>query len=363
MFEVSKITTESNEIANKFFKSKEFFPIELKFGEAEIIRLTKRPRKTITEIIDIYSNEIHIAMFIGIEKVGSKLKFGPAGMNRSHSYRGILNYTFIKLLEYYGLDGVDSITIDVPEDKEFKNFLSSLGFIKEGNKLLLEMNEKKGDFLSYLEKNPTEIVSQVGQIRTIIKMNNEEIEDQKLNEMVDNIVEKIKKMDPLGKVFWDNRKIAQLNYYLSTAILHASTLEKDKEEFLDLFIKTTISSLDTHLREPYLEDLFLALESKRIFDMPYIQIMIEKIRNLMPDEIKKLEHEKDHFRKWVYTSLPTWKLNDKLVSETRIKTVKDSQLTLNDFGGNIQLDYFNIVQSLIDHYNGANIFFGMNNRM
>ena len=67
---MSKITTESNEIAQKFFKSKEFFPIELKFGEAEIIRLTKRPRKTITEIIDIFSNDLHIGMFIGIEKVG-----------------------------------------------------------------------------------------------------------------------------------------------------------------------------------------------------------------------------------------------------------------------------------------------------
>ncbi|MHA1510322.1 MAG: hypothetical protein ACTSRX_01220 [Promethearchaeota archaeon] len=361
---MSKITTESNEIAQKFFKSKEFFPIELKFGEAEIIRLTKRPRKAITEIIDIYSNELHIGMIIGIEKVGNKLIFGPAGMNRSHSYRGILNFTLIKLLEYFGLNGINVITIDVPEDKEFKNFLSKLGFSKAGSKLSLELIEKKEDFLSYLEKNPTEIVSQVGQIRTIIKMNTEELDDEKLDEMVNKIVDKIKKMDPLGKVFWDNRKIAQINYYLSTAIINDSTIKTlEKEEFLDLFIKTTVSSLDTHVREPYLEDIFQALEGKRIFDMPYIQIMIEKIRILMPDAIKKLEHEKDHFRKWVYTSLPTWKLNDKLVSETRIKIVKDAQLTLNDFGGNIQLDYFNIVQSLIDHYNGANIFFGMNNRI
>ena len=188
-----------------------------------------------------------------------------------------------------------------------------------------------------------------------------ESDDLKLNQMVDKIVDKIKNMDPLGKTFWDNRKIAQLNYYLSTAIVLASDLEKG--EFLDLFIKTTICSLDTHVREPYLEDMFLALEGKRIFDMPYIQIMIEKMRTLMPKEIKSLGKEKDHFRKWVYDLLPTWKLNDKLVSETRIKIVKDSQLTLNDFGGNIQLDYFNIVQSLIDHYNGANIFFGMNNRV
>ena len=361
MFEVSKITTESNEIAQKFFKSKEFFPIELKFGEAEIIRLTKRPRKAVTEIIDIYSNELHIGMLIGIEKVGNKLIFGPAGMNRSHSYRGILNFTFIKLLEYFGLNGINIITIDVPEDKEFKNFLSLLGFTKAGSKLSLELIEKKEEFLSYLEKNPTEIVSQVGQIQTIIKMNAEELDDEKLNEMVDKIVDKIKKMDPLGKTFWDNRKIAQINYYLSTAIINATTLEK--EEFLDLFIKTTVSSLDTHVREPYLEDIFQALEGKRIFDMPYIQIMIEKIRTLMPDEIKSLDKEKDHFRKWVYTMLPTWKLNDKLISETRIKIVKDSQLILNDFGGNIQLDYFNIVQSLIDHYNGDNIFFEMNNRV
>jgi len=358
---VSKITTELNEIAQKFFKSKEFFPIEIKFGEVEIIRLTKRPRKTITEIIDIYSNDLHIGMVIGIEKVGNKLRFGPAGMNRSHSYRGILNFTFIKILEYFGLDGIDLVSIDVPEDLEFKNFLSLLGFTKTGSNLSLDLIEKKKDFLSYLEKNPIEIASQVGQIRNIIHMNADELDNKKLDEMVDKIVDKIKNMDPLGKTFWDNRKIAQLNYYLSTAIILATDLEKG--EFLDLFIKTSICSLDTHVREPYLEDMFLALEGKRIFDMPFIQIMIEKIRALMPKEIKSLGKEKDHFRKWVYDLLPTWKLNDKLVSETRIKIVKDSQLTLNDFGGNIQLDYFSIVQSLINHYNGANIFFGMNNRM
>ena len=187
MFEVSKITIESNEITQKFFKSKEFFPIEVKFGEAEIIRLTKRPRKAITEIIDIYSNDLHIGMFIGIERVGNKLKFGPAGMNRSHSFRGILNFTFIKLFEYFGLDGIDSITIDVPEDMEFKNFLSSLGFIKKGNYLSIDFDEKKiMEFLSFLEKIPAEIASQVGQIRTIIQMNMENTDNKKLDEMVDN---------------------------------------------------------------------------------------------------------------------------------------------------------------------------------
>ena len=358
---MSKITTESNNISHKFFKSKEFFPIEVKFGEAEIIRLTKRPRKTITEIIDIYSNDLHIGMFIGIEKIGTQLKFGPAGMNRSHSFRGILNFTFIKLLEYFSLDDVSEIVIEVPEDLEFKNFLNSLGFTKKGSRLSLELadeNKLKG-FLSYLEENPVEIASQVGQIRTIIKLNDDNIDEHKLNEMVDKIVEKIKNMDPLGKTFWDNRKIAQLNYYLSTAIIFASQLEK--EEFLDLFIKTTICSFEIHVRDPYLEDMFLALEGKRIFDMPYIQTMIEKIRSLMADEIKSLN--KDELREWVYIHMPTWKLNDKIVTETRKKIVEESQLKFSDFGSNINIDLMHIVQSLIDHYNGANIFFGMKNRL
>jgi len=78
-------------------------------------------------------------MFVGIEKSANMLKFGPSGINKSHAYRNILNFTFVKLLEYYGLKDVESIIIDVPENVEFKEFLISLGMIVKNNRFVLEI--------------------------------------------------------------------------------------------------------------------------------------------------------------------------------------------------------------------------------
>lgn len=355
-----KITAESQNLASKFFKSKEYFPIEVNFGDKEKIRITKRPRKTTTEIVDVYANTIHIGMFVGIEKVGSELRFGPAGINKSHSYRGILDFTFVKLLEYFGLDELKSISIDVPEDTEFKEFLISLGFLTKINRMILELSEKKTtEMLNYLTVNPVAIKSQVGQIETIIRNNGSNANDEKIFAMVDAIVEKIKNMDPLGKEFWDNRKIAQINYYMSTAILFPDQLEQD--EFLDLTIKTIISSLDTFNREPYMEELLIALDGGKPFSMDYIQSILVQLRELVPKEIKELNKEK--MRAWVQEMLPSWILNDRIEAETRNKTISDAQLVPTDLGSSIKENMKSIIADIIGHYNGTKIFYGVNNRL
>ena len=333
--------------------------MEINFGEKEKIRITKRPRKATSEIFDIYSNTLHIGMLVGVERRGEELLFGPAGINRSHSYRGILNYVFVRLLEYFGLDKVKIVMCDVPEDLEFKNFLLHLGFVPKMDRLVLEITDESLKHLfTKLEQSPTQIESQVGQLVRIISVNDPALSDAQVMEKVNVIVEKIKKMDPIGKEFWDNRKIAQINYYLTTAALYPDQLIPD--EFLEMTVKTIIGSLTTVNRGSYLEELLNALDAIRIMNIDYVQNIVTQLREVVPNQIAKLP--RDHLRKWITTSMRGWMINDQVELDTRKNTIADSQLLEADFGREIQRQMQISVTDLIGHYNGDKIFFGVNNR-
>ncbi len=355
-----KITADLKNLSPQFFKSNEFFPIEVNFGDKETIKITKRPRKTLTEIVDIYANSIHIGMFVGIEKVEKELKFGPAGINKSHSYRNILNFTFVKLMEYYSLDNLSTISINIPEDNQFKLFLVSLGFEAIMDRMILKLAKSSiQKLIQFLSDNPSEIESQVGQIQKLIQSNLEKSNDESIFNMVDKIVNKIKNMDPLGKKFWDNRKIAQLNYYMATALLFPSQLEK--KEFLDMTIKTIISSLEIVNREAYLHEILKALENKCTFPMDYIQKLIDQLKNLVPKEIKKIDPQK--LKKWAEEMKPVWKLNEKKTQQSLEDTIAQAQLKESDFGPTIKEHLKLHILDLIQHYNGTKIYFGVNNRI
>ncbi|MHA1646766.1 MAG: hypothetical protein ACTSVL_04255, partial [Promethearchaeota archaeon] len=136
----------------------------MNFGDKELIRITKRPRRTTTEIVDIFANDIHIGMFVGLQRIGKDLHFGPTNMNRSHRYRKILNFVFVRLLEYFGMNDLERITVTTPEDKEFYNFLIDLGFTEIDDYLFLSISEESlKKLFSYLSDHPVEIESQVGQ--------------------------------------------------------------------------------------------------------------------------------------------------------------------------------------------------------
>jgi hypothetical protein len=354
-----KITAQSNALSSKFFHTREFFPLEVNFGDKEKIKITKRPRKTTTEIIDIYANSVHIGMFVGIEKVGKELRFGPTGLNQSHNYRNILDYTFIRLLEYYGLTNINRIAIDTPENPEFKRYLLKLGFLPKGPQMVFDLtDETTNGLLKALDEQVPEIKSQVGQLENVIQLNLDKPERETVVAMVDKIVEKIKNLDPIGKEFWDNRKVMQLNYYISMALLNKDQLVN--EEFLEMSIKTIISSLDTFNREPYLEELFIALDGEKPFKMDYIQNMVEKLRELLPKEISQLP--KDHLREWVQKNLPSWILNDEVETKTRQELIAQSHLKPEDFGVPLKDSLRDMVDMLIKHYNGEKIFYGVNNR-
>ncbi|MHA1777068.1 MAG: hypothetical protein DRO88_10640 [Promethearchaeia archaeon] len=346
-------------MTSKFFHTREYFPIEINFGDKETLKITKRPRKTTTEIIDIYANDIHIGMFVGIERRENELHFGPTGLNKSHIYRNILAYVFVRLLEYFGLSDIAQISIDSPEDPEFKRFLLQLGFYPHNNLLILELNDQNiKTLMEILEKNPPTIKSQVGQLHNVIALNLDNPDEKTVNSMVDKIVDKIKNMDPLGKEFWDNRKVMQLNYYLTMAILNKEQIIP--EEFLEVSLKTIISSLDTFNREAYLEDIFKALSGEEPFSMDYIQNLLEKLRELVPEQIKKLNTE--HLREWVKKNMPAWILSDKVEAEARERLKAQSYLKPEDFGPVLKKNVKDMILALIDHYNGERIFFGMNNR-
>jgi len=351
---------EVNEYAAKFFNKHDFFPIDVNFGDKEKIRIVMRPKKHTSEILDVYSNGTHIGMLVGIEKTGDVLKIGPGGLNKYHQYRNILSFIFAKLLEYYGLDGVKAIVVDAPENLDFYQFLSSLGLIEKNKKLIIELEgDKAKSFFSKLEQAHPEILSQVGQIESLIRINLGNDRPERVTAAVDKIVDKIKNMDPLGKKFWDNRKVAQINVFLSAAMLFPNRLVKD--EFLEVSIKTIITSFDTYVRAAYLEDLLQALDGVKIFSMPYIQAMVDKIRVIVPDQIKKLN--RDHLRHWISQNMPAWKIADKTAIDTINKTIADSKLKIEDFGSPIKEEIKGMVSALVAHFNGENIFYGVNNRL
>ena len=149
--------------------------------------------------------------------------------------------------------------------------------------------------------------SQTGQIEEVIRNNIGNGKPALVKEMAEKIVEKIKNMDPLGKKFWDTRRIVQMDTYLTTAELFPEKLHK--EEFLDSFIKTVVTSFDTYIQSAYLSDIMDALQGKKMFAMPYIQKMLEKCQQIMPDEIMALNREK--YQKWIDENLPLWVISDK----------------------------------------------------
>ena len=149
--------------------------------------------------------------------------------------------------------------------------------------------------------------SQTGQIEEVIRNNIGNGKPALVKEMAEKIVEKIKNMNRLGRNSGIPRRIVQMDTYLTTAELFPEKLHK--EEFLDSFIKTVVTSFDTYIQSAYLSDIMDAVQGKKIFAMPYIQKMLEKCQQIMPDEILALNREK--YQKWIDENLPLWVISDK----------------------------------------------------
>lgn len=356
MFNIQAATRETS---SRFLKSKEYFPIEIKFGKQEIIRITKRPRRFTTEIVDIYSNGLHIGMFVGLERINNELHFGPVGLNSSHAYRGILNYIFIRLLEYFGLDKIELISAVTPDNLAFKQYLLQLGFQPKWDRLVLELTEESTNQLfTEITNNPPKILDAYEQIKNILVHCNPSLDSKEIEIMAENINEKINLMEPIDRIFWDNRKIAQLNYYMVTAELFPEQLVPN--EFVEMFLKTAIGCLHRVNREAYLEEIFEFFEIGTPFRIPHIQILLEKLVKIVPNAVKSLS--KDHIRKWIKENASTWKLNELLVNESRLMQKERAKLTFADFRGENHPELKENLQILLDHYNREKLFYGLPSR-
>ncbi|MCP4763600.1 MAG: hypothetical protein GY870_17645 [archaeon] len=345
----------------QFLKSKAFFPISIDF-EKEKIMINLRVPTVGPSIIDVYSNKFHVGMIIGIEKSLSskKITMGQAGINRSHSFRNILSFCFIKLLEFYGLNDIDQIEILEPTDLEFNKFLVDLGFILDEGKLLIDISdeEKLKNFLSKISE--IEIRSPADQLKTLIEVNNEGISEEDLTKLTKIVLQKVKESNNLEKSYWDNRQISQINVILNTASLNKENL-LEKHEFLDLLIKTIIASFDIPMRMPLLERLFLALDGEMPFETLYIQKMVENMQKLFGEDLKHIN--KDEFREWIRSYMPAWKLNDKNRIETLAQQKEDSVLKSIDFGKSIDNGIETVIEGIIAHYNGFCIYYGLAERI
>ena len=343
-----------------FFQSHEFFPHLVNIGE-ELISLEKRPELGGPGIIDINSNNSHIGMFIGIEKnTNGKLVFGPNVINKPHVFRNILNYTFVKLLEYYSLQNVNVISVKEPSDPEFKTFLEKLNFEINNGFMKIDISGDNLDkFVENLEKSTYRIRSQSDQIDAIVKANNPNLSKDNLNKLLSNVTQKVQEGSTLDETFWNNRQASQVNLMLNAAKLYESELIK--EEFLEMMIKTVVSSFELGSREAKMENFLEALEDTTIFtSAAHIQKIVEKMQDLLKDEIKNMD--KNEYKKWIDGNMDMWKLVEKNHEKAKIANDKASKLKLKDFGPpNAVLE--TIIQDMIDHYNGDCVFYGIKNKL
>ena len=367
---MAAITNQSS--VTRMFETHEFFPLTDTFPDGEIVKITKRPRKSVTDIIDIYSNKTHIGMFVGIKKNINDLFLGLGDLNKSHQYRNILKYAFVKLLEYYGLNGIDTITIRKSEVPDFNEYLSNLGFILKQKIMILDLNEQnKNTLISSLQEDYPIISDRYGQLRNVILKNMASSNEKEAKDYVKGIVQKIKNKDkPEG--LWDYRTMIKVKNYINVALLHknksvlhghlaSEKLFKEQiidEEFHDFFLKNLISSFEPALRKAYLHEFINALAGKSIFPVPYIDEIVPKYRKLIGDEgIKNINVEK--YEKWIDSHMAAWVIRKNIEKEKQAEFDEKSELKLTDFGVVIKDDYKKIIQGLLEHYRNERVYFGM----
>jgi len=335
---------------SKFLKSKEFFPITFHFKEldGELISIEKRPRFMNFDIIDFYSNNSHIGMIIQIQKTSNKIMMGPVTINKPYEFRNILNFTFIKLLEYYGLDDIQRIEIIDVSSLEFKNFLINLEFKKDGDLYYYDiLPDRKDEFIKKLESLDIKILNRKEQIKNLVKYINEGLSEDEINELYKKILEKIEKREEVSEKYWENRLVAQLNLMLSTAKLFKNKVHK--EEVLDLCIKTMIGYFDLDLKTILFKEFINLLNNKGVHQISNIQKIIEQMKELFSEEIKKIDVEK--YINWINENTPIWRKNLEIKEQYRTQKILSSKLTISDFGKNIQGEAKNLIESFVKHFN------------
>ena len=106
-----------------------------------------------------------------------------------------------------------------------------------------------------------------------------------------------------NEMFIDIRKISQINKFLTALTLNFNELPKEK--FFDKIIKNIIRLFIPKKRMRNFDEFIDALECKRDFYLETIQNIVVKLRNIFPDEIKKIDRTK--YKIWIEQNESQWK--------------------------------------------------------
>jgi len=104
-------------------------------------------------------------------------------------------------------------------------------------------------------------------------------------------------------MFIDIKKISQINKFLTALTLNFNELPKEK--FFDKIIKNIIRLFIPKKRMRNFDEFIDALECKRDFYLETIQNIVVKLRNIFPDEIKKIDRTK--YKRWIEQNELQWK--------------------------------------------------------
>jgi len=306
-----------------FVRSKEFFPIIISSG-TDTIQLDRRLKASEADIFDIRINGIHQGMICGVYKDAKQklLNFGQIGINKAFLFRNILEYSIVRLIQYFGLDHVDFIVMDAPEQVDVVIFLEKLGFefVKQKKKYVLDLKSKGLDvFLQKLVEIGFEIIDKKGQIENILK----KIYPENSNEVSRRaklIITKIKEMNPLEQVYWDLKSVHEINTLVSAAVLYPNKIIQN--EFVESILKLIVSSFENHLKETYFEEIVATLEGKTQFSIEYFNRVLQHIKKIAPNGVKHAIEKKTHLKEWIEKNLPIWEKN--FIEQKTIRSQKEN---------------------------------------
>ena len=103
-------------------------------------------------------------------------------------------------------------------------------------------------------------------------------------------------------MFIDINKFSQINQYLTVYSLNCDNLPKKK--FFDTIIKSIIRLFIPKRRFRNFDEFINALEGKRAFYEDSIQKIVERLKEMFPDEIKTID--KTEYKQWIKENESNW---------------------------------------------------------
>jgi len=115
-------------------------------------------------------------------------------------------------------------------------------------------------------------------------------------------------------MFIDKDKLAQINRTLATISLSFDSISK--ENYFDKTIKSIIRLIIPYKRAKAFEEFVEALKGTKDFSQETIQNIVNRLKEIFPDEVKQLDISK--YENWIKENESRWKARVELVELDRI---------------------------------------------